>query len=57
LREAVTRPSSRVSPIELISDPTALERIQSASSYLRHWAAAEWERQRAPQTDERTVER
>jgi hypothetical protein len=57
LREAVARPSSRLSPIEVISDPTPLERIQSASTYLRHRAAAEWERQRVPQAAERTVER
>jgi ATP-dependent exoDNAse (exonuclease V) alpha subunit len=56
LREAVSRPSSRLSPIELISNATELQRIQSASRYLRA-RAAEQEQQKAEQTRERTIER
>src|SRR5689334_11191656 len=33
LKEAVTRPSSRLSPLELMVKPTEISRIQSASSY------------------------
>ncbi|MBV8417856.1 MAG: AAA family ATPase [Verrucomicrobia bacterium] len=56
LREAVSRPSSRLSPIELISNATELQRIQSASRYLRA-RAAEQEQQKAEQTRGRTIER
>jgi hypothetical protein len=35
LREAVARPSGRLSPLELMTDPSAIERLQSASRYLR----------------------
>jgi hypothetical protein len=56
LREAVTRPSSRLSPWELITDQTAIERLQSASRYLRAAAAEQTQREQARQA-ERTMER
>lgn len=35
LRETVTRPSSRLSPMELILSPAGAEQTQGASAYLR----------------------
>jgi hypothetical protein len=56
LREAVTRPSGRLSSIELISDPVELGRIQSASRYIRV-AAAEQEKRDQDRRSETTMER
>jgi conjugative relaxase-like TrwC/TraI family protein len=35
LREAVTRPSSRLSPVELVMSPAGAQQMQGASAYLR----------------------
>lgn len=54
LREAVTRPSSRLSPLELILDQADTARAQGASAYLRSRAAEQMSRQ---QTHEREMDR
>jgi conjugative relaxase-like TrwC/TraI family protein len=53
LREAVTRPSSRLSPLELILDQTNAVRVQGTSDYLRSRAAA----QEVQRNQERNMER
>jgi hypothetical protein len=45
LREAVTRPSSRLSPLELINSEE-IGLLQSASKYLRSFRKGEWQRQK-----------
>ena len=57
LREAVTRPSGRLSPIELIRDSIGLERIESASRYLHARAAEQVQGGQDRQNQERTMER
>jgi conjugative relaxase-like TrwC/TraI family protein len=57
LREAVTRPSSRLSPVELIADQTAIQRLQSASRYMRGRMPAQSQQQIAHEAPERSHER
>jgi hypothetical protein len=52
LREAVTKPRSRRSPLELILDQTNAIRAEGASAYLRSREA-----ERVRQSEERTLER
>jgi hypothetical protein len=53
LREAVARPSSRLSPLELILDQTNTAPDRGGSAYLRSRAVA----QEVQRTEERTIER
>ncbi|HTD15910.1 MAG TPA: AAA family ATPase [Chthoniobacterales bacterium] len=57
LREAVTRPSSRMSAFELVTDQTAIDRLHSASRYLRGRAPGQPQPQQARQTQETIHER
>jgi conjugative relaxase-like TrwC/TraI family protein len=41
LREAVARPSSRLSPLELMTDQVAIKRLQSASKYMHSRTATQ----------------
>jgi hypothetical protein len=57
LREAVTRPSGRLSPLELMSDQKAVERLQSASRHMRGRTPAPSQQQIAHEAPERSHER
>jgi hypothetical protein len=57
LREAVTRPSGRLSPFELMANAAEVTRIQGANSYLRERAAEQLQHQAIHQPRERTIER
>jgi ATP-dependent exoDNAse (exonuclease V) alpha subunit len=57
LREAVTRPSSRLSPLELMTDQVAIERLQSASRYMRGRMPAQSQQQIVHEAPERSHER
>ena len=57
LREAVARPSGRLSPLEVILEQTDASRVEGASAYLRSRAAEQLRQLDARQAQERTMER
>jgi hypothetical protein len=57
LKEAVTRSSSRLSPLELILSPANADWMQGASAYLRSRTTEQQRQQEVRQAQERTMER
>jgi ATP-dependent exoDNAse (exonuclease V) alpha subunit len=57
LREAVARPSSRLSPSELMTDQVAIDRLKSASRYMCGRILAQSQLQIAREAQERSHER
>jgi ATP-dependent exoDNAse (exonuclease V) alpha subunit len=57
LREAVAKPSSRLSPLELILDQTNAARAQGARAFSHSRAVEQLRQQESRQNQQRTVER
>ncbi len=57
LREAVARPSRRLSPLELMIDQTAIDRLQNASKYMRSRTATQPQQQITREAQEQSHER
>lgn len=56
LREAVARPSSRLSPLELMTDQAAIDRLESARKYMRGRTATQPQQQITREAPEQSHE-